>query len=145
MSLNTPGGGGKEGSRQRAPTDCVQGFTGDFWRLIGCYRVFTRKPWPQEIGALLTESPLSPRRPPTPPPIRRGVRRNAPQAIGALLTESPLSPTVPYRSSAVCGAIAITIPLVRGIFIALDMMIVISIPDRTRRPSFSFNTVYSSP
>jgi len=25
MSLNTPGGGGKEGSHQRAPTDCVQG------------------------------------------------------------------------------------------------------------------------
>ena len=81
MSLNTPGGGGKEGSRQRAPTDCVQGFTGDFRRLIGCYRVFTRKPWPQSIGALLPESPLSPRRPLT---IKRGVRRNAQRPIGFL-------------------------------------------------------------
>jgi len=51
MSLNTPGGRGKEGSRQRAPTDCVQGFSGVFLKVIGCYRVIIRKPWPQSIGA----------------------------------------------------------------------------------------------
>ena len=38
MSLNTPGGGGTEGSRTRAPTDCVQGFSGVFGKWSGVHQ-----------------------------------------------------------------------------------------------------------
>ena len=132
MSLNNPGGGGEEGSRREhrrtvsrvllvifgkwsAVIGCSPGNPGHSRSVLSSRRALSPLRAPSDKARCAAqrttvdrcsphgEPSLPP--PPTPSPIRRGVRRNAPQAIGALSREPSLPPPpTPIRSSAVCGA-----------------------------------------